>query len=504
MASAAGKIILLGEHAVLYGSRALAAPLKLAVEARVVQSKPGVRLVVPSWGIDSAWEPSTLHHDSILRAIDTILLHLGITRPGIRIELFPQVPRAMGLGSSAAAAVAIIRGLSAYYRLDLDNAVVNRIAHEAERIIHGQSSGIDNSVACYSTPLLFQAGQATPITPIEMPGKLPLVVGISRTTSLTAPMVARVRKAWRQDKARYDALFRKIDGQVGEALEAIRHNDLDHLGHLMNANQRLLEALKVSTPELQAMIRTARDHGARGAKLTGGGGGGAMLALCPDDPASVAEALRAQGWQALNLTINAQTLPAKSRSPKGAPDENHQRLVQVDDRDRVTGYCTREQCHAGEGLRHRAFSIFIFDRRGRVLLQKRSGEKTLWPLFWSNSCCSHPRAGESTVAAAHRRLTEELGIAVPLTYLFKFAYQARYDASGSENELCSVFIGRSDQTIAADPREVDAWRYVTLAELDAELAEAPERFTPWLKLEWERLRHHPLVLSYQPKTSPAA
>jgi isopentenyl-diphosphate delta-isomerase len=127
------------------------------------------------------------------------------------------------------------------------------------------------------------------------------------------------------------------------------------------------------------------------------------------------------------------------------------------------------------------------------LLQKRSAGKALWPLYWSNSCCSHPRPGETTHQAAHRRLSEELGISTPLTFLFKFAYQARFNDVGSENELCSVFIGQSDHPIQADPAEIDAWRFVSIPELEAEMDQNPDRFTPWFKIEWRRLRQHPMV-----------
>ncbi len=496
-ASAQGKIILMGEHAVLYGSRALAMPIPLAVHARVKRGRNGVRLKVARWGIDTAWEPGELHRDSILRAVDIILLRLGISRPAIEIDVFPQLPQAMGLGSSAAAAVAVTRALASHYDLKLNTADVNKIAYEAERIIHGQSSGIDNTVVSHAAPLVFRAGSPPNVAPLRVGRRLPLVVGLGREGSLTAPMVAQVRKSWQRNSNAYESLFRRIDRQAGEAQAAIRQGDLETLGRLMNANQKLLEALAVSTPEIEAMIRVARKHEALGAKLTGGGGGGAMIALCADDTSAVAGALNAQGWQTLVFTLDPdepQALRADEAAAEMSPPE---RLITVDADDKITGYCSRATCHAGEGIQHRAFSIFIFDRDGRVLLQQRSSQKSLWPLFWSNSCCSHPRAGESTAEAAQRRLKEELGIDVPLTYVYKFAYQARYDETGSENELCSVFIGQTDQAIQANPDEINAWRFLTLAELDNEMATVPERFTPWLKLEWKRLRHHPLVQAFQ-------
>ncbi len=500
-ASANGKVILLGEHAVLYGRQALAVPIPLAVHARVKNGRSGVRLRVPRWGIDSAWEIGRLHRDSVFKAIDTILFQMGISKPAIEIDVFPQVPQAMGLGSSAAAAVAVTRAIAAHYGLNLDTAGINRIAFEAERLIHGQSSGIDNTVISYATPLVYQAGSPVGMVPLQVSGKLPLVVGLSREGSLTAPMVARVRKGWQRNREAYESLFRRIGRQVARAREAIRQGDLEVLGQSMNANHRLLRGLDVSTPEIEAMIGVARKHDALGAKLTGGGGGGAMIALCAHDTSAVAGALNTQGWETFQFSIDPDDRTDRFENEAVEDMSLSEKLITVDADNQVTGYCTRDECHAGDGIRHRAFSIFIFDRAGRVLLQQRSTQKPLWPLYWSNSCCSHPRAGESTAAAAQRRLEEELGIDVPLIYVYKFAYQARYDQTGSENELCSVFIGQTDLDIRADPEEINTWRYISPADLDAELAATPERFTPWFKMEWKRLRRHPLVQAMRPDTA---
>lgn len=163
-------------------------------------------------------------------------------------------------------------------------------------------------------------------------------------------------------------------------------------------------------------------------------------------------------------------------------------LITVNERDEPLGPDTRSACHGGEGVLHRAFSIYLFDGRARLLLQKRSAAKRLWLLHWSNSCCSHPRWGEETDAAAQRRLGEELGIRTALRPLFKFQYQARFDARGSENELCTVYVGTADGVGTVDPAEVAAWDYVEPADLDRRLSAAPSSYTPWLRLAWRRLR----------------
>lgn len=163
-------------------------------------------------------------------------------------------------------------------------------------------------------------------------------------------------------------------------------------------------------------------------------------------------------------------------------------LILVDADDREVGYASKADCHNGHGTLHRAFSLFVFNGRGELLLQQRSASKRLWPGYWSNSCCSHPRQGEDMREATQRRLQQELGLRCALRYLYKFEYQADYGELGAERELCSVFLGRTDAPVRANRNEVAAWRYVPAAELDREIAGFPERFTPWLKLEWERLR----------------
>ena len=173
-------------------------------------------------------------------------------------------------------------------------------------------------------------------------------------------------------------------------------------------------------------------------------------------------------------------------------------LILVDDADQEIGHLDRANCHAGSGILHRAFSLLIFNGNGELLLQQRAAGKRLWPLYWSNSCCSHPRRSESMEAAIHRRLMEELGLACPLHFLFKFQYQAQFDAGGAERELCSVFIGRCNARVRVNPQEIRAWRWIPTAALELEMA-GPEaaNFTPWFRLEWERIwrEHRPAVLA---------
>jgi isopentenyl-diphosphate delta-isomerase len=162
-------------------------------------------------------------------------------------------------------------------------------------------------------------------------------------------------------------------------------------------------------------------------------------------------------------------------------------LILVDEDDKEVGSLSKSRCHDGNGILHRAFSVFLFNAQGELLLQQRSKGKRLWPEYWTNTCCSHPRQGESLELATERRLQQELGTTASLEFIYKFSYQAQFGELGAEHELCSVFLGQVERTPAPNETEIAELRYVAPASLDREIAAAPERFTPWFKMEWERL-----------------
>ncbi len=165
-------------------------------------------------------------------------------------------------------------------------------------------------------------------------------------------------------------------------------------------------------------------------------------------------------------------------------------LILVDEHDNITGYESKVKTHEGDGLLHRAFSIFLLTDDDKVLLQQRSGEKPLWPLYWSNSCCSHPRRGESYEQATRRRLREELAVDAPLTYLYRFQYQALFGEVGAEKELCSVYVGKVQGPLGVNvnPEEIADWRWIDCAEVDRMVADPDAPVTPWFVMEWQRLR----------------
>jgi isopentenyl-diphosphate delta-isomerase len=180
--------------------------------------------------------------------------------------------------------------------------------------------------------------------------------------------------------------------------------------------------------------------------------------------------------------------PGGAACPDEVVSSEHEELILVDADDRAIGFQTKADCHDRDGLLHRAFSLFVFNDRGEVLLQRRAANKRLWPLYWSNSCCSHPRRGEEMEQAVHRRLYQELRIRSELSYLYKFQYAASYEDAGSERELCWVYIGTTSDPVRANATEIAEWRYVSPDQLNLELQQSPGRFTPWFKLEWPEIQ----------------
>jgi hydroxymethylglutaryl-CoA reductase len=298
-ATAYGKVILLGEHAVVYGTHAVAAPIQLAIQAKVHPGDDGVYLLIPRWGVEEKLHKGEEHKYSIYESLDLILNRLKLQNEDMKIEIFPHIPRAAGLGGSAALAVAIIRALAQFYNLKLQNEEISQLAYESELIAHGSASGIDNTLATYGQFTLFKKGEPPFMQNIKVKKPIPMVIGLSGVESLTAKMVAKVREGREKNGKLYDEIFEEINNLSLLSVGAIENNDLTKLGDLMNLNQGLLNAIQVSSPELEEIIAVARKNGAIGAKLTGAGGGGAAIALCPGTEERVSMAIRKAGYHSV-------------------------------------------------------------------------------------------------------------------------------------------------------------------------------------------------------------
>lgn len=302
---ARGKVILSGEHAVVYNRSALAAPIPMAVEARVVDSNDGVELLIPRWGVEQRIRPLAEHPAGVAGILALLLQRLELTNRSMKIEVFPNVPRAVGLGGSAALAVSVIRALDTHFRLGLNDARINDLAFDCERAAHGTPSGVDNTVATFGKPVLFRRSRNgdSSFEEVSLSKPLPLVIALTGKESLTARTVAQVARAWRSNKERYESIFNQIDQLTLAAAEAVRDGALQELGELMNLCQGFLNALQVSTREIEEIVEVARRRGAVGAKLTGGGGGGSVVALCPDGGESLVSDIETMGYEAFAFEV---------------------------------------------------------------------------------------------------------------------------------------------------------------------------------------------------------
>jgi mevalonate kinase len=298
-ASAPGKVILFGEHAVVYGKPAIAIPI-IQVKAKATitanpRGAPGeVRIQAPDIKLDLQLAELKRTHP-LAAAIQEVVSTLRVSHiPACTLRITSTIPIAAGLGSGAAVSVAIIRVLSSFLGKPLPDKRVSELAYEVEKLYHGTPSGIDNSVITYAKPVYYIKDQ--PIKTLTVRRPLTLVIGDTGIQSSTKESVSEVRKAWKAHKERYESYFDSIEAITISARQFIEMGAIEQLGPLMDANHGILRKIGVSSPELDTLIEAAHTAGAWGAKLCGGGCGGNMIALVTSSKAAaVAKALEAAG-----------------------------------------------------------------------------------------------------------------------------------------------------------------------------------------------------------------
>jgi len=304
VATAPGKVILFGEHAVVYGRPAIAVPLwDRQATATVEGAQPGEGITLVAEDLGRRYRLTEAPDDDPLALIVRCTLQaLSLSSVSdLILTIRSTIPVASGLGSGAAVSAALVRGLAAHFGRVLSSQQVSELVYQTEVLHHGTPSGIDNTVVAFEQPVYFVKGQ--PPQHLQVGGSFHLLIADTGVSSPTRVAVADVRRGWEASRPRYERLFDAVGQITDEARRAIESGKCGSLGPLMDRNQGLLGEMGVSSPELERLILTAHTAGAVGAKLSGAGRGGNMIALVTQATAEgVANALRRAGAKDVIMT----------------------------------------------------------------------------------------------------------------------------------------------------------------------------------------------------------
>ncbi len=301
-AFAPGKVILFGEHAVVYGRPAIAVPvLQVRAEATIEPGDDG-HVSIDASDIGRQYELDGARADDPIAAIIRLTVkHLNVPSRGFHLHVHSTIPVARGLGSGAAVSVAVAHALAGFFQKQVSKEELSALAFQIEKLHHGTPSGIDNTVIAFEQPVYFVRGE--PIQSFRVAQPFLVAIGDTGVPAPTKVAVGDVRRAWEGDRKRYDALFDRIGAIARSAKMAIEAGGIDEIGPLMNENQALLQEIGVSSKEVEKLVQAARRAGAPGAKLSGGGRGGNIIALVEEaSRARIEEALRESGAANVILT----------------------------------------------------------------------------------------------------------------------------------------------------------------------------------------------------------
>ena len=302
-----GKAILFNEHFVVYGVPAIVSAIGKYTMAKVnpIDKSGWVindnRKATPKYKEEKAGQQK----DSINRILKK--MNIDLSKEGIEITLDGNLYCASGIGASAASCVAIARALSKHYDMNLSDEEINYIAYEGEKGYHGNPSGIDNTASTFGGLIWFEKGDNNVMDKISPPNPIEIVMGNTGKVADTSAAVAGVRERKEKNPEKYSEVFDRAENIAYLAKDALQDEDHPELGKLMNENHKLLQQIEVSSKELDFLVKLARDNGALGAKLTGGGLGGNIIALTPgrELQEEVSNAIEKEGFQTLKTVIGA-------------------------------------------------------------------------------------------------------------------------------------------------------------------------------------------------------
>jgi mevalonate kinase len=441
--SAPGKLMLFGEHAVVYGHPCI---------VTAVDSRLRVTVTPTSDGNVSITAPQVNNTRFVDAALTAGCHEWRISHTGLAVTTESDFPCTFGFGSSSAVTVAALHALATAFGKPVTPRDLFTLAYRVVLAVQGVGSGFDVASAVYGGTLAYVVGGKR-LDPID--SAPPIVIGYTGQKADTATIVREVAKKREAYPDRVDRIMAAIAQLTDQAEAAMRGGDWERTGKLMTFNQEYLRDLGVSTQKLEELIAAATGAGAYGAKLSGAGGGDCMVALVdPGNRAAVEAAIAAAGGEVVKVGVHA--------SGVGAPttDNGQELFTVVDEQDRVVGYRTRAECHRDPSLIHRVVGVAVFDSSGRILLQKRSMTKDMEGGLWSVTSAGHVLKDESYEDAAKRELAEEVGIDIPIAPAAGYLYQ-----TGAESEMSRLFTATYDGPVKPDPTEVAEIRPFTRDEV---------------------------------------
>ena len=299
--TAPGKIILFGEHAVVYGKPAIAIPVSgMRATAWSETSKNG--LTINALDLDEKFKINDNDNQFTVLA-QAILARTNQNEPNLTINLSSKLPQGSGMGSSAATSTAVCRALSGHFGVNLAENEISELVFDAEKVVHGTPSGIDNTVVAYEMPVYFIKGKK-PET-FEPGKKFFLVIGDTGIEASTKETVSNVRNNWKKEPGLMDGYFDEIERITKQGKIAIENGNEKMVGEMMDENHELLNSIGVGHDKLEKLIEIAKNTEALGAKLTGGGGGGNMVALAKDKKAQkkIHDAITEAGYRAYQTSF---------------------------------------------------------------------------------------------------------------------------------------------------------------------------------------------------------
>ncbi len=310
-----GKVILFGEHFVVHGVPGIVSAIDSTVDVAVTKTETGINIKDERKGAKDYTQKKKVQQKE---SIERMLKALGLIPEKVALDIWlgGDLPGFSGIGASAASSVAIARAIAEEFKMNLLDATINQVAYEGEKAYAGTPSGIDNTAATFGGLIWFKRNLSTGSDTIEklsITKPVEIVIGNTGIVADTKEMVAGVAARKERNPEKYGVLFKQAEDLAFAARKSLKEFDLGTVGTLMDENHRLLQEIEVSSEELDHLVNLAREQGAFGAKLTGGGGGGCMVALTPgiELQKKVAEAIEKEGFKVLRTKIGIKTYKGK-------------------------------------------------------------------------------------------------------------------------------------------------------------------------------------------------